>query len=325
MNEIPPWEDLPMKPAIIAHQASALTDFQVFIWGLQGYLLEYYFGGTWINEDRGSGPIQAFVLGCVDHILLRFAQAYHCPDHFNKNNLNFVLVTTRPNGAELVQLPYPLDEDLLGEHSIIRKEFCGRYPATFDRLLFLYGSGASEITYAEITTSAENLINLILSSLFTRMERGESGYTDPSKMPSGSPPTRLCVAKRVQDVPVDSRLVIGSKYVWIPVVPEGKFMRGVLDSVLGYEAPEEEHLEGWKIVYQDLSPMDLSNAQMVATRELDKGGIHSIYRERDQIFVIMEGDLNHPYVWYIDHSGVGKWKRERERSERLKGNTYKQS
>jgi hypothetical protein len=39
----------------------------------------------------------------------------------------------------------------------------------------------------------------------------------------------------------------------------------------------------------------------------------------------MEGDLNHPYVWYIDHSGVGKWKRERERSERLKGNTYKQS
>jgi hypothetical protein len=254
------------------------------------------------------------VLGCVDQILIRFAQAYHCPDHFNKNNLNFVLVTTRPNGAELVQLPYPLDEDMLGEHPIIRKEFCGRYTATFDRLLFLYGVGASEILFANLTTSVENLINLILSSLFVRMERGES-ERDSSEMPSSFPPARLCVAKRVQDVPIDSRLVVGSDFVWIPVIPEGKFMRGILDKLLGFEEPEEEHLEGWKIVFQDLSPMDLSNAQMVATRELDKGGIHSIYRERDQIFVIMEGDLDHPYVWYVDDKGVGKWKRERERKE----------
>jgi hypothetical protein len=229
MNEIPPWEDLPMKPAIIAHQAAALTDFQVFVWGLQGYLLEYYYGGTWLNEDRGSSPIHAFVLGCVDQILIRFAQAYHCPDHFNKNNLNFVLVTTRPNGAELVQLPYPLDEDMLGEHPVIRKEFCGRYTATFDRLLFLYGVGASEILFANLTTSVENLINLILSSLFVRMERGES-ERDSSEMPSSFPPARLCVAKRVQDVPIDSRLVVGSDFVWIPVIPEGKFMRGILDS-----------------------------------------------------------------------------------------------
>lgn len=297
-----------MKHAIIPHREEALKTFETFIRNLQAHLLEYYYSGTWINEPRGSFTIQAFVLGMVDRILLHLAKEYYSADHFNKQSASFVLVTARPAGAELIQLPYLLDEDLLGGMS----KFHGRFLAPFERLLYLYGLSPAAILYASVTTSIDNLISLVLGDVFVRMERGELTNEDPTKMPV-CPPTRLCVAKRVQDVTIDSRLVIGADVVWIPVVPEGKFMRGIMDVILGYEESELPEKSVLKVEYEDLSPLDLSDQQELAARQLAVGPIHSVFREKGELFVIMADDMAHPYVWYVEGAGIGSWKHARER------------
>jgi hypothetical protein len=303
-----------MKHAVIAHQIEARDVFEAFIKTLQAHLLDYYYSGVWTYEDRGSFPTQAFVGGAVDRILLHFAREYYCQNPFDKHRANFVLATARPSGAELVQLPYPLDEDLLGEHPGLNA-FRGMRLAIFERLLYLYAVPAPEQIYASITTSIDNLINLVLSGIFVRMERGSLADEDPSVMPN-YPATRICIARPVQDVKIDSRLVIGSDFVWIPVIPDRTHMRTAMDNILGYEEPEEKPIPPWEVTFEEMRIEDLSKAQQDdAFNRLNKGRIHSVYKERGAMHVIMELDLDHPYVWKPDGKGAGSWKRVSERIE----------
>jgi hypothetical protein len=303
-----------MKSVVIGHQDIARLYFETFIKGLRAHLLEYYYSGFWINDQQGSFPTQAFVYGMVDRIMLFFAKEYYSPDHFNKDSPSFVLVTARPPGSELAKLPYPLDVDLLSGDPGLH-EFIGQRLAIFERLRYFYNSPPAALIYASVTTSIDNLIDLVLGDVFVQMERGDMTNVDPTKMPK-CPPTRICIAMRIQDVPIDSRLVIGSDIAWIPVVPHGEFMSTIMDRILGYEEPEEKPVPPWEPTYEDLKLSDLSEQQITAAQALNKGPIHGVYRENKTIFIIMKNDLDHIYEWRGNVAGStrpGYWARAKER------------
>jgi hypothetical protein len=220
-----------MKHVVIPHQQEALDRFSDVLNVILCDLDDYYYRGDWLapqlRMSANSSVVRTFIYGAVDRIIADFAAEY--VPHYNE--LFAETTTLKPNAVALVlgtQIREDRDEkpvDLMGNAEEVKKYHHG-HTTTLDRLMRMNATGPAAIIYQDLDVPIAALIRLVIAETFASMFRGNLEGAQHY------PPAALYLVKRVQDVKVDSRLVVGADLVWIPVVPENQEIGSVLDKIL---------------------------------------------------------------------------------------------
>jgi hypothetical protein len=312
----------PRKAVLIPH-IPELTDarFMIFIERLHQDLNQFFERGDWLLSREWKPLMGALVGMCIDRIIMNLSVIY-VPEYnalmpevstIPAGEMRLVLVTKEDEHFQKTIKPitYPVGVNVASDTAGLNY-FYGDYRTAMDRLWHMYGRKNLATAYASTNLDPYIVIKMVLAETFTSMEKGCSiaGFL--------SPPTRLCAAWRVQDVPIDSRLTMGADIVYVPIVPDGKEISDAICQILGLDDGEEEPPKPSKPSdFKELKRSFLTDQQIISAQALGKGIVQSVYMENGNLYVLLSLDPDHVYEWvqYKDSDG-GMWKRIKDTAER---------